>query len=233
MRKIFNLLCVVLSILSCTQTQQSSYQKDNSLPKKTEIAIVLPISVNGDAKALKLNELINMGLRDGAARNLNITTYDTFEQANIPAIMEKIVAAKTDLIIGPISSAETRQIAMIAKANNIVTISLSNDPSIADFDLYIFGHAPLQQTKRLIQYLSSTNVENMILLLPENVQSDSLIKIISDIAQKNQINLVRIEKYSPELESINSKVQNISYLVDSLNENPENKSKVAVYIADQ
>lgn len=231
MNKILNLVFIALSILGCQSAQQSSYQND--LPKQTQVAILLPISGADQVMGKKLNELINLGLRDGAARNLSINTYDIGGSKGVEAAMEKVLLAKPDLIIGPISSADTKQVAELARPQNIVTITLSNDPSVAGPDVYVFGHAPLQQTKRLMNYLALINVNHMILLLPEGPASENLAKVVTEIARKKAINVVQVFKYSALEASIEKNVQSVSSLVDSLNEDPDNTTKAAVYISGQ
>jgi hypothetical protein len=230
MKNLINLFSIAILIFSCKSvTTQSSYQK---IPAQVEIAILLPLSGQHQQVGEKLNALVNLGLRDGAARNINITSYDVADAQGIDAVMSKVVAKKTNIILGPILSQDTTQIANIAKMHGITTISFSNNPAIADVDVYVFGHAPLQQSKRLIKYLSQNSVDNMILFLPDVRQSDGLAQIVTDILVQNKIALAKTEKYLLTPEDIDQKARSISLLIDTLNENPDNVAKPSVYISD-
>jgi ABC-type branched-subunit amino acid transport system substrate-binding protein len=230
MKNFISLLSIALLFFSCKSVYtKKSHQK---LPKQVEIAILLPLSGEHQKTGEKLDALINLGLRDGSARNINVTSYDIANEQSVSDVMNKVVSKKTNIILGPISSQDTVQVTNIAKAHNITTISFSNNPTIADRDVYIFGHAPLQQSKKLIKYLSDKRVDNMILLLPDTRQSNGLIQILTDILVQNEITVTKTEKYLLTPEDIDQKVQSISLLIDELNENPENSTKPAVYIAD-
>jgi ABC-type branched-subunit amino acid transport system substrate-binding protein len=236
MKKIFSLLLLTIFIFGCQSTsnqQKPSYQKDQDLPKPVEVAILLPLSGENKQMGGKLDELMKLGLGDGSAKNLSVTSYDISGGQNIESIMKQVIARKTSIILGPILSQDTMQVAMQAKPNGIVMLSLSNNPAIADQDVYIFGHGPLQQTKRLMHYLAKSGASNLILLLPDTRQSDSLANVLTDIAVQNNITLTKIEKYLMTPESIDSKMQAVSELIDSLNENPENTAKPTIYLADE
>ncbi len=231
MKNLINLFSIALLFFSCKSiSTEKSYQK---LPAQVEIAILLPLSGEHKKIGEKLDSLINLGLRDGAARNINITSYDIADRLDINEVMTKVVSKKTNIILGPILSKDTVQVASIAKMHNIPTISFSNNPAIADSDVYIFGHAPLQQSKRLIKYLSDNNVDNMILFLPDVRQSNGLIQILTDILVQNKIAVAKIQKYLLTPEDIDQKARDVSIMIDQLNENPDHEAKPAVYIADE
>ncbi len=230
MIKLLNLLLTTILIVGCQSIQQSSY---HNLPKPVNIAILLPLS--HDKAYQRWNELIYLGLQDGAARNINVISYDISNEKTIDTTMQKVLAAKTNIILGPVTSDITNQVANIAKKHNIITISLSNDPSLAQQDVYVFGHSPLQQTKKLLNSLNQQGFSNIIFLLPNNRKSNNLANALSDIAMMEQMTVLSVVKYSDTLDStnpnsINQKIKLVNRIINDsmLSDN----NKVALYVAD-
>ena len=227
MKKFLNLLLAATLVIGC---QQSSYQKSGDLPKPVEVAILLPTN---DQQGQKMNKLITAGLQDGAARNLSINTYEVSNDADLSKAMQKLLDNKTDVILGPITSDLTKQAVNAAQGKNVAIISLSNDPSLADKNVHVFGHGPLQQSKKLLKYLKAAGTNNIIFLLPDNRQTNNLSKALRDIAVNNEITVVAMEKYLDTAQSINQALDNIEKVVNELNEDPANLSKAAIYLADE
>lgn len=227
MKKFLNLLLAAALVIGC---QQSSYQKSGDLPKQVEVAILLPTN---DQQGQKMDKLITAGLKDGAARNLSINTYEVANEGDLSKAMQKLLDNKTDIILGPVTSDLTKKAVNAAQGKDVTIISLSNDPSLADKNAYVFGHGPLQQSSKLLKYLKNAGTNNIIFLLPDNRQSINLSKALRDIALNNAITVVSMEKYLDTTQSINQALDNIEKVVNELNEDPANLSKAAIYLADE
>ena len=227
MKKFLNLLLAAALVISC---QQSSYQKSGDLPKQVEVAILLPTN---DQQGQKMDKFITAGLQDGAARNLSINTYEVANEADLPKVMQKLLDNKTDVILGPVTSDLTKKAINATEGRNVTIISLSNDPSLADKNVYVFGHGPLQQSSKLLKYLKNAGINNIIFLLPDNRQSINLSKALRDIALNNEISVVGMEKYLDTAQSVNQALENIEKIVNELNEDSVNLSKAAIYVLDE
>ncbi|MGI4775703.1 MAG: hypothetical protein ACRYE9_02050 [Janthinobacterium lividum] len=236
-------LKTILSLIAlfCLAACQSTDKKDNNnysqailqIPKEVaEIAILMPLSGSEEVLGQQYDELIKIGLSDGARNDLKVTSYDGSDDRKILRAMDEIIARNTEIILGPISSPLTKLIAGRALENNIIIFTLSNDPALADDKLFVFGHAPLKQLDRMLDYLFAKNCKNIITLLPAGHHSQALNKIIQDSTIQNNATLLRTELYLSTPESIDRAVSIVSDTVDNLNETEDNISKPVIYIAD-
>ena len=159
-------------------------------------------------------------------------TYDAADEKAAKLMMEKIIAKKTKIVLGPLFGPITQAIIPQAEANNITVITLSNNPAIAGGNMYVFGHAPMRQAERIINHYMQKGHRDLILLLPTESYSKTTSSIIENMALKDNINPVRTEFYDSTPESIAASVTKVAEMVDNLNEMEDNELKPVIYIAD-
>ncbi len=172
-----------------------------------------------------------MGVEDGLKAPVHITSYDVTNAAQLKIAMAKIIARNTKIILGPLYSNMTSAIADQANENDIIVITMSNNPVLADSKLFVFGHAPLKQLDKLISYYLDNNYKNFISLLPQGQHSQTVNQVIQQMLLEQNATLVRTEFYSQTPESIEKSIATISSSVDNLNEVVENITKPVVYIS--
>ncbi|RYE06232.1 MAG: penicillin-binding protein activator [Rickettsiaceae bacterium] len=227
------LFCLAACQSTDKSKQGSQFVSQNHLARNnSEVAILMPLSGPEGVLGQQYDELIKIGLSEGARTDLKITSYDGSDSAKVLQAMEEIVARKTKIILGPINSPLTKLIAGRALEQDMVIISLSNDPTLADRQLFVFGHAPLRQLYRMLDYIFAQNHQNIITLLPAGYHSQEVNQIIQNGTIENNATLVRTELYLSSPESINKAVNIISDTVDNINESADNTSKPVIYIAD-
>ncbi len=226
------ILCAIVTIFlaNCQTTQQI----EKTIPQHIEIAIMVPLSGDSSEEGKKIAELIKLGLQQGLVTgNVNVTVYDAATKELALQSMNKIINQKTKIILGPISSQITESISNLAIINNIIVISLSNNPLIARDNILAFGHTPMKQTEKILQFLLQNGHKDFILFLPKKPNSQNIVNIIRSMLLTNHANLVHTEFYQQNnIESITNGVINIVPKVDDLNEREESL-KPAIYIADE
>lgn len=214
-------------ILSGCQTQQ----KETQLPK-VDVAILMPLTGKDAELGKRLTSFIQLGLEDGLAGQINLMTYDAADEAKARLAMDKVIAKKTKIVLGPLFSPTVSAITESAEANNITVITLSNNPALAGGNVYTFGHAPMKQTERLIDHFLARHHKDFVLMLPAGSYSKTVSSIIKDIAYRANANPVHIEFYEDSPEAIATSSENVSNLVDKINEMIEIDTKPVVYVAD-
>ena len=233
---IFNLFLIFYTFHACSPlSQNTSYQKEKVLPtnqKTISIACVLN-SQKSLAHEHNIRQMIRYGLDYGLDQNVQVSIADYDLNEGVEVIMERVIKNNTDIILGPMLSDDTRSVAAFAIKYSIPVLSFSNDVSIITPNTYVFGHSPLQQTERIIQYLSKKDIRNFILLLPENRKAIHLKKIVTDMLVQKGLVLVKVEHYIQTPEDVARAVSDIAETVDRLNDNPENTSKPAIYLFDE
>jgi hypothetical protein len=219
-------------ILSGCQSGSEKVTVKTPEVQEVEIAILMPMTGDQAVLGKQYNQLIKMGLEDSLSTYANVTSYDGADERQINAAMEKIVARKTKIILGPLLSPLTSLIAEKAKKHGIIVITMSNNPVLATEKLFVFGHAPLKQVDRMVNYLLDNEYKNFITLLPAGNYSKTVAQLVQDMMIQKGATLVRAEYYSSTPESINKAVSMASDAVDNLNELDDVSTKPVVYIAD-
>lgn len=234
-QKLVNILllgiCCIL-LFSCQTTKKVVIREEIVVKEPIEIAILMPLTGENAVIGKQYNTLIKMGLEDGLQTYAHVTSYDGSNEKQVLAAMEKIIARKTKIILGPLYSNLTTVIAPTAKAHDIIIITMSNNPVLADSKLLVFGHAPSKQLTKIIKYFADTDYKNFIVLLPKGQHSHNNNQLIQNILIQKNATLVRSEFYSNVPESIERAVTIVSASVDNLNEREETSTKPVIYISD-
>ncbi|AVP87595.1 Putative ABC transporter substrate-binding protein [Candidatus Phycorickettsia trachydisci] len=215
-------LLTAFFVLSSCSSSPTSYQKSTNTDS---INIAMLLSTEQEQK------LITQGLKQhkNPNRKLNIKSY--ILDNNIDEIMKNVTSHDPNIILGPVFSKDTKQAASIAKDTPI--ISLSNDPNIAGGNVYAFGHRALEQTEAILGYLKTNDTKNFILLLPSNQKSKSLERLISNMLVKSNLALIKTEYYTLNQNNLDKTMRSILEIVDTLNDDPVNIAKPAIYISDE
>jgi hypothetical protein len=234
MNKISFLLKLTISIAVSFLLQSCQHNDKNTLSTSpvTEIAILMPMQGNNGTLGKECAELIRYGMLQTVNGKVNLTLYDASDEAILDINMNKIIKKNTKIILGSMSSATTAAIIPKAKQNGIIVITLSNNPALASKDeVYVFGHAPLKQLQRIVEYALDSGNQNLITLMPNTQSSvDSVNQIIEEMAVQKRVLLAKKEVYASTPESIDSSVREVSAKVDELNE--EDEVKPILYIND-
>ncbi len=218
-------ICIIL--LSFLLFSCSSNDKKIS---KIDVAILMPTTgTNGD-QGKRLSSIMAMGLEDGLQGHINLTTYDAPNKEVAQNMMDKIIKKKTKIVLGPMFAEVTASVIDKAEENNITLITLSNNPVLASSDIYVFGHAPMKQTERIINYFLSKDHQDIILLLPKTNYSETITNIVKTIASEKDAN-IHTEYYASEQDIIRASDE-VAKIVDKINEDPDSLKPV-IYISDQ
>lgn len=202
----------------------------NKTQPKIDVAILMPLSGPNADQGKRLASFIQLGMEDALQGHIKLMTYDCATEEIASNMMDKIIAKKTKIVLGPLYSNITSSIIAKAEQNNITVITLSNNPVLAANDVFVFGHAPMRQTQRLIDYFLSKEYKDFILLLPKTRGSETVGNLIKDMVMRGEGNPIHIEYYEDSEQNIAKAIENIAPIVDRMNESSE--TKPIIYIAD-
>lgn len=198
----------------------------------------MPLTGENQIIGSQCNSFIQLGLSETSSIDMNVTSYDIANTANLENIVDKILTKNTQIVLGPLYSASTKTVAEMIKLkttpNDRPTIlTLSNDPLLVDDNLFVFGHVPLAQNKRIVEYFLSKNYKHFISLLPSSQYSKSLVSLMQDMIWKQHAIFSRSSFYkSLDPHSIEQAIQEVDDIVDRLNEMDEIENKPVIYISD-
>ena len=198
----------------------------------TEIALLLPLSGENELLGKQYAGLIKMGLGDGAKTKIKVTSYDSSDETKLKDSIKRILEQKTKIIIGPIYSKDTKILSAQIKGQDVIAMSLSNDPTLADNNIFVFGHAPMRQMEQITTYLINNEYKNYIILLPAGRYSQTVSKIIQNIIANKDAALSRMEFYNNSDEDIEKAINIVADTADNLNEYDENLKRPVVIVGD-
>ena len=222
---------LTLLLLSAILTACSSSNKVKHIAP-TNLAILMPITGPNAKMGQRLASMIELGLEDALEGNIKVMTYDIAEESRIPIIINKMKSRGTMLVLGPIFSANAQEIIPQIQPYGITMMTLSNNPSLASKDVYVFGHAPMKQTQRMIDYMLAQGYKDYIMLLPSSKYSRDMVSVVTGIVQEKGARLVQSEFYADKQESIDVAVQNIANTVRDINEADDASMKPVLYVLD-
>lgn len=232
--KIILSFIAIAFLCSCQTTRQQTPAREIKAPEPEtiEIAILMPLTGEHSVMGQQYNTLIKIGLEDALKTYVHVTSYDGADERQVLAAMDKIIARRTKIILGPLYSELTSLIASKAKDNDIIIITMSNNPVLADNKLFVFGHAPLKQLTKIINYFTDNNYQDFLTFLPSGQHSQTVNKVIQSIMIEKNTTLVRSEFYAHSPESIDKSALIVSNSVDNLNEVTDNLTKPVIYLSD-
>lgn len=223
----------LLIISGCESSSGTSgYKKTTGGGNITQVAILVPLSGENEVMGKQYAGLIKMGLGSGAKSKIKVTSYDSADELKLKESLKKILDQKTNIIIGPIYSRDTKIAANYIKGQDIIMLSLSNDPTLADTNVFVFGHAPMRQIEQITRYLLDNEYKNFITLLPIGRHSQAISKVIQNMIVNKGGTLSRMEFYDNSDEELARSVNIVSDAVDTLNEQEENLKRPVVLIGD-
>lgn len=226
MRKLF--IFLIFFLVGCQTTRRVDYIRH---PDKTQVAIMMPLSGKLGNYGDRLSKLIELGIRDSGNSNIEVRVYDSTTPNDS---MEEIIRNNTKVILGPLFANVAQQILNQAKARDIFIISLSNNHSIANEHLFVFGHSISPQTERLFSYLKNREYKDVILLLPNYQKQQNKITTLQNLVKKHKLNLQATQLYGIKSnESIKLAIDKVNYLVDTINDDPNNSEKPIIYVSDE
>ena len=220
-----------LLLVSCAQVFTKDKISTNN--RVVEVALLLPLSGSEAKFGKEYGQMIAMGMSDGAKTRIRITSYDAANQYLLQQSLEKIFDLGTDIIIGPIYSEPTKIVASQVRGKSTIVLSLSNNPVLADKQVYIYGHAPMKQLEQLTNSFLDQDYKNYILLLPSGRYSSTVGSILKNTIISNGGTVHRTEVYEKDPESIAKSLQLVSSTVDEINENDVNLTQPIIIIADE
>ena len=229
--KFITSFAIILFISSC-DSMQNSYNSVGSTSEIVDVAILTP-KIGPEAELGKeYAQMVKMGLADGAKSKIRVTSYDSSTPENLRESLNQISDLGTDIIIGPIYTEPTKIAATKFTGKGKIIFSLSNNPSLANRQVFVFGHAPMRQLEQLSNHFLESGYKNYILLLPSNRRATLESKILSEIIAASGGILDKVEFYGGSEKEIADAVATVSAIVDKLNENDQNLKQPIVLLSD-
>ncbi len=225
--------CFLLALSACESSSNNKNSKKSlSSNIVTEIALLLPLSGENELLGKQYAGMLKMGLGDGAKTKIKVTSYDCSDEIKLKESIKRILEQKIKIVIGPIYSKDMKILSAAIKDKDVIALSLSNDPTLADNNMFVFGHAPMRQIEQITTYLINNEYKNYVILLPTGRHTQIVSKIIQNIISNKEATLSRMEFYNNTDEDIEKAVNIVSDTVSNLNEQDEILKRPVVIVGD-
>lgn len=203
----FAIICLVLASCRSTGIQDEggaeSYTTDVSeisisSAGSFRIGMLLPLS-GADAKyGQGLKNASMIALNDINNPNLVLQYYDTQSTpAGARIAIENAINQRSNLIIGPLKSAEVQAISNETIYQGVPVIAFSTAQEILQPTVYTLGLLIDEQVDRIMTYAAAKGRQRFALLLPDNATGGAVARAAVKSAQKNGVQVTAIGFYAP------------------------------------
>ncbi len=165
-------------------------------PQKHVIALLLPLTGKYDYIGKHLLNSAEMAIFEQGNPDLILKPFDTkaSEEGAINAYQQAKEHHPT-LILGPVFSATTW--AIIRKETPAIPlISFSNDSSLTNRGIYLFGFDPTQHIRRILEYATAQNITQYISITPDNSYGILATRELSSFLHDSNLPTATMEWYA-------------------------------------
>ena len=176
--KVLSNLVVIFFLFSCSTSKHidpsihealTDSENITEIRHKNLVALMVPLS--GHAKHIGKSMLAaaELAIYDNEYADLTLEIIDTSSpEFDAKQVVQDLKSKNVNLILGPLFSAETIQVATFAKDADIAVLSFSNNVELSSKGVVVFGLTPYIQLKKIIDFGRKSDIEEFYLLLPDN-----------------------------------------------------------------
>lgn len=174
---------------------------------RIKVGLLLPITGRNDDLGRALQDAATLSLFDKYATlapqkvntRVELVPYDTGdtpEQARVAA--RQAVKDGVVLLIGPVFSDATQAVTPIAQEAGLSVLSFSNNITVAQPGVYLFGFSPEAQTRRVVGYAATQGRNQLAALVPNSAYGQAVLDAARSTVTGKGGALVTQALYSPQ-----------------------------------
>ena len=163
------------------------------------VGLLLPLSGRYAQEGETLLHAAQLALFDTADEHFLLLPRDTggtasgAERAALALLEEGV-----DLILGPLFAEGVNAVASHARAHGITVVAFSTDRTVAREGVYLLGHTPRTQIRRVFAHAAANGHRRIALLAPETRYGATVADEAWTAAALNGLSLARIRDYAPD-----------------------------------
>ncbi|MEO1312982.1 MAG: penicillin-binding protein activator, partial [Pseudomonadota bacterium] len=179
-----------------------------------KIAMMVPLG-SGDAEREALAQsMVNaarLAERDLQGVDLELTVYPTGAEGTSAAEVARTALTEgADIILGPLFSTSTAEVAPIAAASGRTVLSLSNNPDVAGGNVYLLGNTFDNTARRVVGYAAGQGKIALSVVHPEGAEGELATRAVRTAATATGTQVVQTGAYPLSVQGITEAVPAIA-----------------------
>ena len=153
-----------------------------------------------------------LSLEKSNNQNIELLIKDSKrEDKNIITSYYELINENVDIILGPVFSENIKLISPIAKTENTMIITFSNNTEVIDKNIFISGLTPEDEIRAIFNYMLPKGKKKYGLILPNNNYGNRSKNLITEILNNNDAELIQSVFYNasdPDFYKVARKIAN-------------------------
>ena len=174
-----------------------------AVPEATQpaarVGLLLPLSGRYASEGETLLRAAQLALFDTAAEHFVLLPRDTEGTAKgAERAALALLEAGVDLILGPLFAEGVNAVAAHARAKNVTVVAFSTDRAVAREGVYLLGHTPRTQIRRVFAHAAANGHQQIALLMPDTRYGVAVADEAWEAAAATGLSLTRVRTYAPD-----------------------------------
>ena len=163
------------------------------------VGLLLPLSGRYAAEGETLLRAAQLALFDTADERFTLLPRDTGGTAGGAAqAAQALLAEGVDLILGPLFAEAVKAVTVHARGRSVPVIAFSTDRAAASEGVYLLGHTPRAQIRRVFAHAAEAGHRQVALLAPETRYGTAVTDEAAAAAVLTGLSLTRVRTYAPD-----------------------------------
>ena len=172
---------------------------DEASPAGARVGLLLPLSGPYAPEGETLLRAAQLALFDIANDRFSLLPRDTGgTAAGAEYAARALLEGGVDLILGPLFAEAVSAVADHARARSVTVVAFSTDRAAAREGVYLLGHTPRAQIRRVFAHAAATGHQRVALLAPETRYGAAVTDEAAAAAALAGLSLVQVRTYAPD-----------------------------------
>lgn len=190
-------------------TGQAAPQAANRGQQSGPVALLVPLSGKLAPVGQSLEKAVKLAFSAQGAPDLKV--YDTAGTPGGAATAARHAASDgAGIIIGPLTSEDTKAVAPIARQADLDVLAFTNDKTAGGAGVWTLGITPGQQVRRVVSYAADNGRTKTAAILPESALGNLMAKALRDQAGRLGQPAPQIGRYQNSFSSLTQTVRQVS-----------------------
>lgn len=168
--------------------------------QKLKVGLLLPLSGSSAPIGSAMLEAAQLAIFDLADDQFELLPRDTKGTAGGAADAARdALAGGARLILGPLFGSSVGAVRPVAQNAGVSVVAFTNDVQQAGSGTYVMGFVPGDQVLRVVGYARAQGLGRVGALAPRNGYGEAVAGALTQAAQRFGTQVVRVERYDPNL----------------------------------